>query len=218
MNEQPSAPDRPTGLTLVEVAELTAQGLVNRVRRSNRADYTDIVVRNVFTLFNTLVVPAALALFALRDWKAGAAVSGMAVTNMVLGLVQEVRAKWHLDRLTLLAEGRARVLREGQVSEVSSGDVVQGDCVLIAAGDSIVADGDVVEARFLEVDEALLTGESDPVSRKPGERVLSGSFCVAGEGAYQADRVGMAAFAQKTAAEARPIAPAPVRCNTASIG
>jgi cation-transporting ATPase E len=191
------------GLSSSEVAQRVAQGLVNRVRRSDRAEYLDIVRRNVLTLFNALVAPAALALFALGDWKPGLTVSGMAVTNMVLGLVQEIRAKRHLDRLTLLAEGRARVRRDGQVGEVPSGDVVQGDCVLLAAGDSVVADGSVLESRFLEVDEALLTGESDPVARKPGDQVLSGSFCVAGEGAYRADRVGAEAFAQKTAAEAR---------------
>ena len=79
------------------------------MRRSDRAEYTDIVTRNVFTLFNALVVPAAIALFGLGDYRAAFAVSGMAITNTVLGLVQEVRAKWALDKLTLLAETHARV-------------------------------------------------------------------------------------------------------------
>ncbi len=202
MNDVP--PAAPSGgLTHAEVAERIAQGRVNRVRRSDRAEYADIVRRNVLTLFNALVVPAAVALFALRDYWAGLAVSGMVTTNTVLGLIQEIRAKWHLDRLTLLAEARVRVLREGNVHEIPSGDVVEGDRVLLAAGDAVVADGEVLEARFLEVDEALLTGESDPVARKPGDQVLSGSFCVTGEGAYRADRVGAAAFAQRTATEAR---------------
>jgi cation-transporting ATPase E len=194
------------GLTSEEVAERVARGQVNRVRRSDRAEYADIVRRNVLTLFNALVVPAALALFALREYRGAVAVSGMALTNMVLGLWQEVRAKRHLDRLALLAETKARVLRDGDVKEVPSGDVVLGDVLLLAAGDSVVADGPVVEARFLEVDEALLTGESDPVPRKPGEKLLSGSFCVAGEGAFRADRVGADAFAHRTAAEARSYA------------
>jgi cation-transporting ATPase E len=202
MNDLPS-PEPSSGLTLAEVAERTAQGRINRVRRSDRAEYIDIASRNVLTLFNGMVVPAAGALFALRDYWPALAVSGMAVTNTLLGLVQEVRAKWHLDRLTLLAEAKVRVLRSGQVCEVPSGDVVQGDRVLLAAGDPVVADGTVLESRFLEVDEALLTGESDPVARKPGEEVLSGSFCVAGEGAYRADRVGLDAFVHKTATEAR---------------
>src|SRR5262249_7716238 len=100
-------------------------------------------------------------------------------------------------------ESTAHVLRDDQVQEILAGDVVEGDVVQLAAGDSVVADGPVLESRFLEIDEALLTGESDPVPRKVGDQLLSGSFCVAGEGAYGAERVGAAAFAQKTAAEAR---------------
>jgi cation-transporting ATPase E len=199
------------GLSSAEAAQRAARGLVNRVRRSDATEYLDIVARNVLTLFNALVVPAAVVLFLLSDrkdlgddnFKAAVAVSGFAIVNTLLGLIQEFRAKRHLDRLTLLAEAHVQVVRDGQAREVLSGDVVQGDTVLLAAGDSVVADGTVVAARFLEVDEALLTGESDPVPRHEGEQVLSGSFCVAGEGAYRADRVGAAAFAQKTAAEAR---------------
>src|SRR2546426_872976 len=84
----------------------------------------------------------------------------------------------------------AERVREGQVQEIPAGDVVLGDHMLISAGDTVVADGPVLEAHFLEVDEALLTGESDPVRRQPGDMLLSGSFCVAGEGAYRADKVG----------------------------
>jgi cation-transporting ATPase E len=200
---QPRDVPGPTGLTSAEVAERMARGQVNRVRRSDAAEYLDIASRNLLTLFNALVVPAAIALFLLGDTPAGVAVSGMALTNTLLSLVQEVRAKRHLDRLTLLAEGRARVLRGGVVAEIPTGDVVEGDSVLLRAGDPIVADGPVLEARFLEVDEALLTGESDPVPRRRGDQLLSGSFAVAGEGAYRAEKVGAAAFAQRTAREAR---------------
>jgi cation-transporting ATPase E len=199
------------GLTSAEAALCAAQGLGNRVRRSDLAQYVDIAVRNVLTLFNLLVVAAAIALFLLADeknlgddnFKAALAVSGFALVNTFLGLAQEVRAKRLLDRLTLLAETRVRVVRDGQAVELPAGDVVQGDTLLLGAGDAVVADGDVLEARYLEIDEALLTGESDPVARRPGEQLQSGSFCVAGEGAYRATRVGAAAFAQKTAAEAR---------------
>jgi cation-transporting ATPase E len=191
------------GLTAAEVAERVARGQVNRVRRSDRADYADIAARNFLTLFNALVVPAAFALFALGDFRDGIAVSGMAITNTVLGLVQEIRAKRQLDRLALLAETGVRVVRDGVVTEIPSGEVVRDELVLINAGDSVVADGELVEARFLEIDEALLTGESDPVPRHTGERVQSGSFAVAGEGRYVADGVGVDSYAQRTAAEAR---------------
>jgi cation-transporting ATPase E len=194
---------RSTGLSAAEVAERTARGEVNRVRRSDAADYRDIVARNTLTLFNFLVVPAAVALFLLGEWGDAWSVSAMILANTILGLAQEIRAKRHLEKLALLAETKVRVVRDGRVSEVATGDVVRGDYVLLAAGDSVVADGTVQEARYLEIDEALLTGESDPVPRRGGDRVLSGSFCVAGEGAYVAEQVGAAAFVQRTAAEAR---------------
>src|SRR5262245_54618797 len=157
-----------TGLSSAEVEERLRLGQVNRVRRSDAAEYRDIVFRNLFTLFNALVVPAAIALFLLEEYPGAVAVSGMAVINTVIGLVQEIRAKRHLDQLTLLVETRARVVRDGREVEILAGDVVLGEHILLQAGEPVVADGEVLEERFLEVDEALLTGESDPVPRHAG--------------------------------------------------
>jgi cation-transporting ATPase E len=192
-----------TGLTAAEVAERVARGEVNRRPSSAWADYGAILARNTLTLFNALVAPAAAALFLLEDYRGAWAVSALAVVNTAIGLVQEVRAKRHLDRLAVLAETKARVIRDGAEHVIPAGDVVLGDHVLLADGESVVADGSVVAAAFLEVDEALLTGESDPVPRRPGDRLLSGSFCVAGSGAYRADRVGGESFASRTETEAR---------------
>jgi cation-transporting ATPase E len=198
------APDSaPRGLTDDDVADRAARGLVNRASRSHCAEYRDILSRNLFTLFNALVVPAAVALFLLREWRGAVAVSGLAVINSVLGLAQELRAKWHLDRLALLAEPRARVVRDGRPQEIPAGDVVQDDHLLLSAGEPVLADGPVLWSRHLEIDEALLTGESDPVPAPPGRPLLSGSFCVAGEGVYRAARVGNAAYAHQTGMEAR---------------
>ena len=193
----------PRGLSSADVEQRILLGQINRVRRSDAAEYRDIVLRNILTVFNGLVVPAAIALFLFGKYQGAVAVSGMAVINTVLGLVQELRAKRHLDRLSLLAETRVRVVRDEREQEVPAGDVVLGDVILLRSGEPVVADGPVVAASYLEIDEALLTGESDPVPRQPGGLLLSGSFCVAGEGAYRADRVGAGAFAQSTAAEAR---------------
>jgi cation-transporting ATPase E len=191
------------GLSAAEVADRVQRGQVNRAARSPWPEYRDIFVRNLFTLFNGLVVPAGIALFLLGEYRGAWAVSALAVINTLLGLVQELRAKWHLDRLAILGETRARVVREGTVQVIAAGDVVQDDHVLLNAGDTVVADGPLLAARFLEVDEALLTGESDPVPRRTGERLLSGSVCVAGEGVYRAEGVGSAAFAHRTTLEAR---------------
>jgi cation-transporting ATPase E len=193
----------PAGLTAAEVAGRVARGQVNRPPSSGWAEYRDILARNTLTLFNALVVPAAIALFLLEDYRGAWAVSGMAVANTVIGLVQELRAKRHLDRLALLGETKARVVRDGKEATIPAGDVVLGDVLLLADGEPVVADGTVLTASFLEVDEALLTGESDPVPRHPGDRLLSGSFCVAGSGAYRADRVGGESFINQTSIQAR---------------
>jgi cation-transporting ATPase E len=191
------------GLTSAEVAERVRQGQVNRTPRAEWRDYATILARNTLTWFNAMVTPAAIGLILLHQYQGAIAVSGMAIVNSLIGLVQEIRSKWHLDRLAILVEAKARVLRDGQVAAIPAGAVVLDDHVLLAAGESVVADGPVLEAHFLEVDEALLTGESDPVRRHPGDLLLSGSFCVAGEGMYRAAKVGAGAFANETSAQAR---------------
>src|SRR5205085_7334702 len=111
--------------------------------------------------------------------------------------------KRQLDRLAILVETRVKVRRDGQSAEIPASSVVLGDHILLTAGEAVVADGPVLQASFLEVDEALLTGESDPVRRHPGDGLLSGSICIAGEGSYRADKVGREAFANQTAIQAR---------------
>ncbi|HEX3202768.1 MAG TPA: HAD-IC family P-type ATPase, partial [Actinomycetes bacterium] len=121
----------------------------------------------------------------------------------VVGIVQELRAKRTLDRLEVVNAPRARVVRDGRVSELAVGRVVLDDVLEVAAGDQVVVDGAVLEAAGLEVDESLLTGESEPVARHAGERLLSGSFVAAGSGRYRATKVGREAYAVRLTEEAR---------------
>ncbi len=193
----------PTGLTSAEVADRIRQGLINRSHSSDWADYRAIISRHLFTVFNCMVVPSAIALFVLSEPQAGIAVSGLALVNTAVGLVQELRAKRHLDQLAILSETRASVFRDGRTEEIPSSQVVLGESILLRVGDSVVADGTVLESQYLEVDEALLTGESDPVRREVGAQVLSGSICVAGQGCYRADKVGDDAYAHTLSASAR---------------
>lgn len=202
-NESAQKPTSLPGLSAAEVAERIRAGQVNRTPRSELRDYAQIVGRNLFNWFNAMVVPASIALFVLGDYQAGIAVSGMAIVNTTLSLAQEIRAKRHLDKLAILVQSQARVVRAGQVQSIPGDDIVLGDTILVETGETILADGTVLDAQFLEIDEALLTGESDPVRRQNGERLLSGSVCVAGQGAYRAEQVGSGAFANQTSAQAR---------------
>src|SRR5579864_69749 len=190
-------------LSTPEIVARVHNGLVNRDTQSDAAEYPTILARKLCTLFNALVVPAAIALFLLHDYRAAIAVSGLAVVNSVMGLVQELRAKRHLDRLEILAEPRARVVREGREETIRSSQIVQDDHLLLRAGEPVLADGPVLMANGLEIDEALLTGESDPVLVPVGRKLLSGSFCVTGDAVYRAEAVGNAAYAHRTGVEAR---------------
>jgi cation-transporting ATPase E len=193
----------PSGLTAGRIEDPRRRPRSNRPSRSVRLPYAQIVSRNLFTLFNAIVVPAAILLVILGDSRGAIAVSGMAAVNTAVGLSQEVVTKRRLERLVILAEPRARALREGRVREIPAGEVVPGDQISLAAGDLVVADGVLVEARSLEMDEALLTGESDPVRRQEGDNLLAGSVCVSGEGTYRVDHVGDETYANRLASQAR---------------
>jgi len=135
----------------------------------------------------------------LRD----ALFAGVLIFNTLIGIVQEVRAKKTLDRLSLLSAPRARVIREGESTEVSREEVVLDELLELQAGDQILVDGSVLASEGLEVDESLLTGESVPVVKRPGDNLLSGSFVSAGSGRFRATAVGEDAYAQKLASEAK---------------
>ncbi|QGS27154.1 HAD-IC family P-type ATPase [Gordonia bronchialis] len=168
--------------------------------RSGRS-VADIIRANVFTRINAILG----VLFAIVAFT-GSFINGLfgllIVANSGIGIIQEVRAKRTLDKLAIVGQTRPRVRRDGEVRELAPDEVVLDDIIEIGAGDQIVVDGEVVEAVALDVDESLLTGEADPVDKDPGAQVLSGSFVVAGGGAYRATKVGADAYAAQLAAEA----------------
>ncbi|HMQ27534.1 MAG TPA: HAD-IC family P-type ATPase, partial [Acidimicrobiales bacterium] len=125
------------------------------------------------------------------------------VANALIGILQEWRAKRTLDRLAIVSAPKAVVLRDGAPAEVAVGEVVLDDVLVLRPGDQVVVDAEVIEAQGLEVDESLLTGESDPQHKAPGDAVMSGSFVAAGSGHVVATKVGAEAYAVKLAEEAR---------------
>lgn len=191
-----------TGLTSAEVAERVAQGLVNQAPERTSRTLSDILKAHVLTRFNGLLGVVAVAVFATGRWQ-DALFVGILVVNSVVGATQEIRAKRILDALAVLHAPRARVRRNATEIDIDRGDVVCDDVVVVAAGDQIVVDAKVLTSHELEVDESLLTGEADPIVKKPGERVLSGSFVVAGRGDLVATAVGEASYAHTLAVEAR---------------
>ncbi|GAA1664720.1 HAD-IC family P-type ATPase [Nonomuraea maheshkhaliensis] len=185
------------GLTSAQVAGAKA----NQVPRRSSRSLSAILRANVFTLFNLVIGVLWALILIFGEWQDGAFGLVM-VANALIGIVQELRAKRTLDKLAVINEAPVRVRRDGAEREVSPRDVVLGDLILLGPGDRLLVDGEVVHSEGLEVDESLLTGEADPVHKQPGEEVLSGSFAVAGSGAFVATRVGADAYAVRLAEEA----------------
>ncbi|OHV37164.1 magnesium-transporting ATPase [Pseudofrankia sp. EUN1h] len=191
----------PGGLTAAEVASRVAAGQVNDVPTRSSRTVREILTANVFTRIN-LIIGVLFALICvvgpIQDGLFGAVI----VANSVIGIIQELRAKRTLDRLAVIGEARPTVRRDGQAVELAPGEIVLDDLIEVGLGDKIVVDGTVGEADGLEVDESLLTGEADPVHKRPGDPMMSGSFVVAGTGAFVATKVGTEAYAARLAAEA----------------
>ncbi|MFE5816702.1 cation-translocating P-type ATPase [Streptomyces sp. NPDC056479] len=189
------------GLTAAEVAERVARGQVNDIPVRSSRSLAEIVRANVFTRFNAIIgVLWLIMLFVapIQDSLFGFVI----LANTGIGIVQEWRAKKTLDSLAVIGEARPLVRRDGVAAGVSTSEIVLDDLIEIGPGDKAVVDGVCVEADGLEIDESLLTGEADPVVKQPGDQVLSGSFVVAGGGAFQATKVGREAYAAQLAEEA----------------
>jgi cation-transporting ATPase E len=195
-------PPRLIGLTGSDVRQRIAQGAVNRVTTTATRTVGDIVKANVFTVFN-LLLSVLLVVILIVAPPQDALFGVVLVTNALIGIIQELRAKRTLDQLALLNAPKAIVIRDDRRWEVPVDEVVRDDLLVVGPGDQIVVDGVVVRSEGLEIDESLLTGESDPITKHPEDEVLSGSFVSAGSGVYRARRVGREAYAVRLAEEAK---------------
>jgi len=194
--------DAATGLSAAEVADRVARGLANTVPAAPTRTVGQIVRANVLTPINFVVGVLAAMVLAAGSPK-DALFGGVIIANSVIGIVQELRAKKVLDQLSVLSAPRAHVVRDGEVSELQVHELVLDDVVELRTGAQVVADGVVLTGENLEIDEALLTGEADPVLKSTGDEVLSGSAVVAGTGRMVVTKVGAENYAVKLAEEAR---------------
>ena len=189
------------GLTAAEVAERRARGQSNDVPSRTSRTYGQIFAANVFTRFNAILGVLLAVIIIVGPFQDGL-FGAVLVSNALIGIFQEVRAKRTLDRLALVSAPSARAWRAGVVREVPIAELVMDDIVVLGRGDQVAVDALVLEGT-LELDESLLSGEADPMAKPEGATVMSGSFVASGNGTVRVTQVGAASYAQRLASEAR---------------
>lgn len=189
------------GLTSAQAAENAANGESNGSFNVKTKSVGRVFKDNIFTLFNLINVILA-ALVALVGSYRNMLFMGVVLSNTAIGIFQEIRSKRVIDRLSLLTAPRAHLIRDGKETELPVSDIVKDDIMLLSAGRQVCADGIVLDGEC-EADESLVTGESDPVPKKKGDELLSGSFIVSGSVKAQAVRVGAESFSGKITSGAK---------------
>ena len=194
--------DPAMGLASAEVEQRRAEGRTNAAPPSPVRSLGEIVRANVFTPVNAIMLSLFVLIMVARSPR-DALFVGVVLSNSIIGIVQEVRAKRALEKLAILNAPKAAVVRDGETLEIAAEEIVADDIIDISSGSQIVVDGEVVSAIGLEVDESLLTGEADSVDKEIGAQVMSGSFVSAGSGRVRATGIGAESYASKLSEEAR---------------
>jgi cation-transporting P-type ATPase E len=190
------------GLSTAEVARRRAAGQGNPPAPATTRSYLEIIRENVFTFVNNVLFALGVALVLVGRPLDALVSVGVVSLNILVSVVQEVRAKRTLDRITLLTRPKATVLRDGKAIDVPPEELVIGDVLQLEPGDQVVLDGRVLDGR-VELDESLLTGESDTVVKKPGDTLYAGTFATAGRGLYEVVAVGESTLAGRITTGAR---------------
>jgi cation-transporting P-type ATPase E len=196
------SPTPPTGLDDAEVTRRRAAGLGNTPPPPTTRTYAQIIRENVFTFVNNILFALGIALVLVGRPMDALVSLAVISTNVLVGIVQEIRAKRTLDRIALLTRPTAAAIRDGELVQVSPDELVLGDLIALEAGDQVVLDGRLVTGTA-GLDESQLTGESDVVRKRPGDEVFSGSFATSGSARYVAEKVQNASFANLITAGAR---------------
>ncbi|MFN8531163.1 MAG: HAD-IC family P-type ATPase [Anaerolineae bacterium] len=178
------------GLSRADVQERVKRGETNAYEPRTGRSYWDIVRDNFLNLFNITLSVVLIVVFFFRDWATLFTAGFSVITNTILGTVQEVAAKRQLDRLKAMASKEVQVFREGQLLTIPARDIVKDDLILLVPGSLLAVDGEIIAVDALEMDESQLTGESDPIEKRPGDPCTSGSYVLAGAGVMRAVAVG----------------------------
>ena len=199
---EPVCPDPETGLCAAQVKQRLSSGLSNRVTANQGRTEGQILLQNCLTFFNLIFVIMAVVLALCGSSIKNMTFMIVVIVNTVIGCVQEIRAKRAVDKLTLVAAQTVTCIRDGVSLQVRSDLLVRDDIVVFGPGDQICADG-ILRRGKLQVNESLITGEADAITKEPGDPLKSGSFVIAGRGRVQLTHVGDETFAAKLAAEAK---------------
>ncbi len=191
-----------SGLTSEQVNERIAKGLQNKSTKTRSKKTAEILIENIFSVFNLIIFSLVLFLlvfyFRIHDNRLildSIGVSLVAIVNTLIAVIQEIRAKKALDKVSLLLKKEVTVIRDGKECSIDQSKIVVDDVICLHRGDQVVVDGKIVQANHIEIDESLLTGESHPVEKNENDKILSGSFCVSGNGYYIAEKVGDESYA-----------------------
>ena len=198
-------PDSELGLSSAQAQERVDAGWANLPIDPPGKTVGQIVRSNVFTYFNMLFFFLAACVLAVGSWQ-NVMFMGVVLANIAIGIVQELRSKRTLDKLTLLTAPQGAVIRDGRRRKIPTSEMVRDDIVEFSAGDQIFADA-VVVAGECSANEALITGEADEIKKKPGDELLSGSFVVSGQCRARLTRVGADSFANRLTLEAKAAKP-----------
>lgn len=193
--------DKLVGLTNEEVNKKKEEGKVNNSVKNPSKSYLEIITSNLFTYFNLIFFLIAIILILVKLYKALTFLP-LIIFNILIGIIQELKSKRVLDRLTLIAEPKALVIRDGNEEKINVCDLVEGDLVIFSAGNQICADGCVVLGSAL-VNESLLTGESDEIKKEINSKLLSGSYVVSGKVYAVLTNVGNDSYINKLTLEAK---------------
>lgn len=196
-------PSADKGLSSYQVNSRIEDGLINKEKKNNNKSYGRIIFDNTFTFFNILIICVAIALIIARSFNDLFFVL-IAFANWLIGVIQECRSKYVVDKLKLVTETKSIVIRDGKEKDIRYNEVVLDDVVLVSSGNQITADCVVLEG-LIEMNESLLTGESRPIRKTKGDKIYAGSFVISGSGRVRVDVIGENTFVGKLQTQAKKI-------------